>query len=54
MEVVLQAARERQRITDEQAALRRLATLVAHGAPLGKCSARSHARWGRSWRHDTR
>jgi GAF domain-containing protein len=33
MEVLLQAARERQRITDEQAALRRLATLVAHGAP---------------------
>jgi signal transduction histidine kinase len=33
MEVLLQAARERQRITDEQAALRRLATLVARGAP---------------------
>jgi signal transduction histidine kinase len=33
MEVLLQAARERERITDEQAALRRLATLVAHGAP---------------------
>jgi signal transduction histidine kinase len=33
MEVLLQAALERQRIADEQAALRRLATLVAHGAP---------------------
>jgi signal transduction histidine kinase len=33
MEVLLQAARERQRITDEQVALRRLATLVARGAP---------------------
>jgi signal transduction histidine kinase len=33
IEVLLQAARERQRITDEQAALQRLATLVAHGAP---------------------
>jgi signal transduction histidine kinase len=33
MEVLLQAARDRQQITDEQAALRRLATLVAHGAP---------------------
>ncbi|MDN3358977.1 DUF4118 domain-containing protein [Actinomadura sp. DC4] len=33
MEVLLQAARERQRVADEQAALRRLATLVAHGAP---------------------
>jgi signal transduction histidine kinase len=33
LEVLLQAARERARITDEQAALRRLATLVAHGAP---------------------
>jgi signal transduction histidine kinase len=33
MEVLLQAARERQRTADEQAALRRLATLVAHGAP---------------------
>jgi GAF domain-containing protein len=30
---MLQAARERQRITDEQVALRRLATLVARGAP---------------------
>jgi K+-sensing histidine kinase KdpD len=54
MEVLLQAALERQRIADEQAALRRLATLVAHGAPRAKCSVRSHARWGRSWRHDTR
>ncbi|HEY0543490.1 MAG TPA: DUF4118 domain-containing protein [Actinoallomurus sp.] len=36
MEVLLQAARDRQRITDEQAALRRLATLVAHGAPPGE------------------
>jgi signal transduction histidine kinase len=36
MEVLLQAARERQRITDEQVALRRLATLVAHGAPPGE------------------
>jgi signal transduction histidine kinase len=36
VEVLLQAARERQRITDEQAALRRLATLVAHGAPPGE------------------
>jgi signal transduction histidine kinase len=36
LEVLLQAARERQRITDEQAALRRLATLVAHGAPPGE------------------
>jgi hypothetical protein len=33
LEVLLQAARERQRVTDEQAALRRVATLVAHGAP---------------------
>jgi signal transduction histidine kinase len=33
LEVLLQAARERQRVTDEQAALRRLATLVARGAP---------------------
>jgi signal transduction histidine kinase len=33
LEVLLQTARERQRITDEQAALRRVATLVAHGAP---------------------
>jgi signal transduction histidine kinase len=33
LEVLLQAARERARITDEQMALRRLATLVAHGAP---------------------
>jgi signal transduction histidine kinase len=33
LEVMLQAARERQRITDEQVALRRLATLVARGAP---------------------
>ncbi|WP_345462062.1 sensor histidine kinase [Actinoallomurus oryzae] len=33
IEVLLQAARERQRVTNEQAALRRLATLVAHGAP---------------------
>jgi signal transduction histidine kinase len=33
IEVLLQAARERQRITDEQAALRRLATHVARGAP---------------------
>jgi signal transduction histidine kinase len=33
IEVLLQAARERQRVTDEQAALRRLATLVARGAP---------------------
>jgi signal transduction histidine kinase len=36
MEVLLQAARVRQRIMDEQAALRRLATLVAHGAPPGE------------------
>jgi signal transduction histidine kinase len=36
MEVLLQAARERERITEEQAALRRLATLVAHGAPPGE------------------
>jgi signal transduction histidine kinase len=36
MQVLLQAARERQRIADEQAALRRLATLVAHGAPPGE------------------
>jgi signal transduction histidine kinase len=36
LEVLLQAARERARITDEQAALRRLATLVAHGAPPGE------------------
>jgi signal transduction histidine kinase len=33
MEVLLQATRERERITDEQGALRRLATLVAFGAP---------------------
>ncbi|HEY0543670.1 MAG TPA: DUF4118 domain-containing protein [Actinoallomurus sp.] len=33
MEVLLQAAQARQRVTGEQAALRRLATLVAHGAP---------------------
>ena len=33
LEVLLQAARERQRVTDEHAALRRVATLVAHGAP---------------------
>jgi signal transduction histidine kinase len=32
IEVLLQAARERQRIAEEQVALRRLATLVAHGA----------------------
>jgi signal transduction histidine kinase len=32
LEVLLQAARERTRITDEQVALRRVATLVAHGA----------------------
>jgi signal transduction histidine kinase len=36
MEVLLQAARERERVMDEQAALRRLATLVAHGAPPGE------------------
>jgi hypothetical protein len=54
MEVLLQAARERQRITDEQVALRRLATLVAHGAPQARSSVRSHARWDRSWKHDTR
>jgi hypothetical protein len=45
IEVLLQAARERERIADEQAALRRLATLVAHGAPRRRSSARSHARW---------
>jgi signal transduction histidine kinase len=33
IEVLLEAARERQRIAEEQVALRRLATLVAHGAP---------------------
>jgi signal transduction histidine kinase len=33
LEVLLEAARERERVADEQAALRRLATLVAHGAP---------------------
>ena len=33
IEVLLQAARERARIAEEQVALRRLATLVAHGAP---------------------
>ena len=33
LEVLLQAARERQRVTEEQVALRRMATLVAHGAP---------------------
>ncbi|MCW2859356.1 MAG: histidine kinase [Actinoallomurus sp.] len=36
LQVLLQAARERQRITDEQAALRRVATLVAYGAPPGE------------------
>jgi signal transduction histidine kinase len=36
LEVLLQAAREHARITGEQAALRRLATLVAHGAPPGE------------------
>jgi signal transduction histidine kinase len=36
MEVLLQAARERERITEEQVALRRLATLIAHGAPPGE------------------
>jgi signal transduction histidine kinase len=36
LEVLLQAARERERITEEQVALRRLATLVAHGAPPGE------------------
>jgi signal transduction histidine kinase len=33
LNVLLEAAEERQRFADEQAALRRLATLVAHGAP---------------------
>ena len=33
VEVLLQAARERQRISDQQVALRRLATIVAHGGP---------------------
>jgi signal transduction histidine kinase len=33
LKVLLDAAGERQRFADEQAALRRLATLVAHGAP---------------------
>jgi signal transduction histidine kinase len=33
LEVLLEAAWERERIADEQAALRRLATLVAHGSP---------------------
>jgi signal transduction histidine kinase len=36
MEVLLQAARERARITGEQVALRRLATLVAYGASPGE------------------
>jgi signal transduction histidine kinase len=36
IEVLLQAARERERVAKEQAALRRLATLVAHGAPPGE------------------
>jgi signal transduction histidine kinase len=36
MEVLLQAARERARVAEEQVALRRLATLVAHGAPPGE------------------
>jgi len=36
LEVLLEAARERERITDEQEALRRLATLVAFGAPPGE------------------
>jgi K+-sensing histidine kinase KdpD len=36
MEVLLQAARERERTTEEQVALRRLATLIAHGAPPGE------------------
>jgi signal transduction histidine kinase len=36
VEVLLEAAGERERIADEQAALRRLATLVAHGAPPGE------------------
>jgi len=36
MEVLLQAARDRERITAEQAALRRLATLIAHGASPGE------------------
>jgi signal transduction histidine kinase len=33
LKVLLEAAGERERFADEQAALRRLATLVAHGAP---------------------
>jgi signal transduction histidine kinase len=36
MEILLQAARDRERITAEQAALRRLATLIAHGASPGE------------------
>lgn len=36
MEVLLQAARERERVADKQVALRRLATLVAQGAPPGE------------------
>lgn len=54
LEVLLQAARERQRVTDEQAALRRLATLVARGAPRTRSSTRSHARWSTSWEYGIR
>lgn len=67
LEVLLQAARERQsvgdalkasrdelrQVADEQAGLRRLATLVAYGVPPTRSSTRSPARSDRSCKHDT-
>ena len=56
-ELVATAYRERRgargaaaRLADEQAALRRVATLVARGTPPIWCSPLSQKRWGRSFR----